>query len=87
MAQVDASLTAVESHTAPYPGVEEEATAGRRPECFSSTLQECLFVLMATMSIGMSSILYGSTTVITAPIGRDLNMTSAQITWINASGA
>lgn len=87
MAQVDASLTAVESHTAPHSGVEEGATAGRRPECFNSTLQECLFVLMASMSIGMSSILYGTTTVITAPIGRDLNMTSAQITWINAAGA
>lgn len=87
MAQVDASLTAVESRTAPHPGVEEEANSGRRPECFNSTLQECLFVLTATMSIGMSSFLYGITTVITASIGRDLHMTSAQITWINASGA
>jgi hypothetical protein len=58
-----------------------------RPECFNSTLQECLFVLTATMSIGMSSFLYGICTVITAPIGRDLNMTSAEITWINASSA
>ena len=87
MAQVDASLTAVESHTAPHTGVEEEANSGRRPECFNSTLQESLFVLTATMSIGMSSFLYGITTVITAPIGRDLHMTSAQVTWINASGA
>lgn len=39
------------------------------------------------MSIGMSSFLYGLCTVITAPIGRDLNMSSAQITWINASSA
>jgi hypothetical protein len=87
MAQVDASLTAVESHTAPHPAVEDGANSGGRPECFKSTLQEYLFVLTATMSIGMSSFLYGSTTVITAPIGRDLHMTSAQITWINASGA
>ena len=87
MAQVDAFLTAVESHSAPHPGTEEGANSGGRPECFNSTLQECLFVLTATMSIGMSSFLYGITTVITAPIGRDLHMTSAQLTWINASGA
>ncbi|KAH7378172.1 membrane transporter [Cadophora sp. MPI-SDFR-AT-0126] len=60
---------------------------GNRPACFKSTIQECLFVLTATMSIGMSSFLYGICTVITAPIGRDLNMSSAQITWINASSA
>jgi hypothetical protein len=95
MAQVDASLTAVESHTRrPSPqspplqnGAEEVQTAGERPECFNSTIQECLFVLTATMSIGMSSFLYGICTVITAPIGRDLKMTSAEITWINASSA
>lgn len=63
------------------------SSSGDRPECFSSTLQECLFVLTATMSIGMSSFLYGICTVITAPIGRTLNMTSAQITWINASSS
>jgi len=65
----------------------EEDNVGKRPEFFSSTLQECLFVLTATMSIGMSSFLQGSCTVITASIGRSLNMTSAQITWITASSA
>ncbi|KUJ11411.1 MFS general substrate transporter [Mollisia scopiformis] len=69
------------------PPSNESSTSGDRPECFSSTLQECLFVLTATMSIGMSSFLYGICTVITASIGRTLNMTSAQITWINASSA
>lgn len=59
----------------------------KRPECFNSTIQECLFILTATMSIGTSSFLYGICTVITAPIGRSLNMTSAEITWINASSA
>ncbi|KAH6714994.1 major facilitator superfamily domain-containing protein [Leptodontidium sp. MPI-SDFR-AT-0119] len=63
------------------------STLGERPECFKSTIQECLFVLTATMSIGMSSFLYGICTVITAPIGRDLNMNSAQITWINAASS
>jgi hypothetical protein len=88
MAQVDAGLTAVESRADTSPlSVAAPASPGRRPECFKSTVQECLFVLTATMSIGMSSFLYGMTTVITAPIGRDLHMTSAQITWINASSA
>jgi hypothetical protein len=79
--------------TAPLPEAEShsqnniDVSVGDRPECFTSTLQECLFVLTATMSIGMSSFLYGICTVITAPIGRDLNMTSAEITWINASSA
>jgi len=60
---------------------------GERPECFTSTVQEILFVLTATMSIGMATFLYGICTVITAEIGRDLHMTSAEITWINASSS
>lgn len=107
MAQVDVSLTAIESHIQhPRPLEEEDgginkdhhdqvssssnrssSSNGHRPACFTSTIQECLFVLTATMSIGMSSFLYGICTVITAPIGRSLSMTSAQITWINASSA
>ncbi|KAH8682778.1 aminotriazole resistance protein [Tricladium varicosporioides] len=90
MASVDAGLTAVDSQTQPPlpPAFEEtKQDAGKRPDCFSSTIQECLFVLTATMSIGMSSFLYGSNTVITASIGRDLNMSSAEITWINASSS
>jgi hypothetical protein len=91
--QIDPSLRAVKtppSETAENPEAgdehdEHEEGAGKRPACFSSTLQECLFVLTATMSIGMSSFLYGICTVITAPIGRTLNMSSAQITWISAS--
>jgi hypothetical protein len=75
----------------PTAGAEERAEAmslvGKRPECFSSTVKECLFVLTATMSIGMSSFLYGLSTVITASIGRDLKMSSAEITWIGASSA
>jgi hypothetical protein len=66
---------------------ESMSLVGRRPECFSSTIQECMFVLTATMSIGMSSFLYGLSTVITASIGRDLKMSSAEITWIGASSA
>lgn len=89
MAAVDGSLVAVESRTIePSPSSEESFPShDKRPECFNSTIQECLFVLTATMSIGMSSFLYGICTVITAPIGRSLHMTSAQVTWINASSA
>lgn len=60
---------------------------GERPECFTSTVQEILFVLTATMSIAMATFLNGICTVITAEIGRDLHMTSAEITWINASSS
>ncbi|KAK0101214.1 hypothetical protein ONS96_006436 [Cadophora gregata f. sp. sojae] len=69
------------------PQASQPSNLGDRPACFKSTIQECLFVLTATMSIGMSSFLYGICTVITAPIGRDLNMSSAQITWITASSS
>ncbi|KAH8703302.1 putative MFS multidrug transporter [Talaromyces proteolyticus] len=58
--------------------------ANERPECFSSTFQECLFVLSATMAIGQSSFFQGLVIVVTASIGNDLNMNSAEITWITA---
>jgi hypothetical protein len=60
---------------------------GRRPECFKSTLQEVLFVLTATMAIGMSSMTTGSVTVISSFVGRDLNMTTPEITWISAASS
>ncbi|KIM93413.1 hypothetical protein OIDMADRAFT_137782 [Oidiodendron maius Zn] len=89
MAAVDSSnRAAVESRAEPSPPFAEvPSNPGKRPGCFKSTAQECLFVLTATMSIGMSSFLFGICTVITAPIGKSLHMTSAQITWINASSA
>jgi len=58
-----------------------------RPSCFNSTITEVLFVLTATMAVGMGSFTAGSTTVITALIGRDLQMTTAEITWISASSS
>lgn len=61
------------------------SSLGERPECFANTTAEILFVLAATMSVGMSSILIGGLTVVTADIGRDLNMTNAEITWISAA--
>lgn len=59
----------------------------KRPACFESTIQEWLFILTATMSIGTSSFLYGICAVITAPIGRTLHMNPSEITWISASSA
>ncbi|KAF2210494.1 hypothetical protein CERZMDRAFT_113390 [Cercospora zeae-maydis SCOH1-5] len=58
-----------------------------RPACFKSTAQEIFFVLSATMAIAMSSLLQGSVTVTSAAIGTDLDMTTAEITWITASNA
>ncbi len=58
-----------------------------RPECFRSTLQELLFVLTATMAIAASSFLQGNVMVISSFIGRDLHMTSAEISWITGSSA
>ena len=59
--------------------------ANARPACFKNGVQEVLFVLTVTMAIAMSSFTVGSTQVITDTIGVDLGMTSAEITWINAS--
>ncbi|KAJ6051281.1 hypothetical protein N7499_010645 [Penicillium canescens] len=59
----------------------------KRPKCFNSTLQECLFVLTATMAIGQQSFFQGCIVGVTASIGTDLNMNSAEITWINAGAS
>lgn len=87
MAQMNSAVDIVETPIEPGSETIRNYNATSRPECFSSTLQECLFVLTATMCNGMSSFLYGVCTVITAQIGQDLNMTIAQITWISASSS
>ena len=58
-----------------------------RPACFTSTFQEVLFVLTATMAIAMSALLVGSVTVTSSFIGRDLNMSTAEITWITSASS
>lgn len=58
-----------------------------RPKCFANTVQECLFVLTVTMAIGQSSFFQGVVLVVSASIGRDLNMNSAEIAWITAGNA
>ncbi|KAL5458686.1 hypothetical protein PMIN07_006105 [Paraphaeosphaeria minitans] len=56
-----------------------------RPECFRSTVQEVLFVMSVTMAVAMSSFLSGSVTVCSTFAGRDLDMSNAEITWMNAA--
>ncbi|KAF2207791.1 hypothetical protein CERZMDRAFT_50395 [Cercospora zeae-maydis SCOH1-5] len=58
-----------------------------RPACFNNTLQEVLFVLAATMAVGMSSFASGTVTVISSFVGRDLNMSTAEITWISSASS
>lgn len=58
-----------------------------RPACFKSTFQEVLFVLTATMAVGTSSFIIGSTTVITNLIAEDLKMTTAELTWVTAANS
>lgn len=58
---------------------------GSRPACFNSLLQECLFVLTTTVAVGQSSIFTGALLCMTNSIGKDLNMTAAEVTWISAA--
>ena len=60
-------------------------TNNARPACFKSTTQEILFVSTATMAIAMSAVFSGSAVVISSFVGRDLNMTTAEITWITSA--
>lgn len=78
--EVDEKKIAQENVT---PFVDPEA----RPACFKSTAEEVLFVLTATMAIAMGSFLTGSITVITSFVGKDLNMTTAQITWMSSASS
>ncbi|THX35942.1 putative transporter [Aureobasidium pullulans] len=56
-----------------------------RPQCFKSTTQEVLFVLTATMAIAMGAFLSGAVSVISASVGADLGMTTAEITWMSSA--
>lgn len=58
---------------------------GERPDVFKSTTQEVLFVFMATVAMATSTFLTGTTVIVTAAIGRDLNMSQSQISWIAAA--
>jgi hypothetical protein len=56
-----------------------------RPECFTSTFQECMFIVSVTMAVAMTSFLTGAITVMSSFAARDLGMTNAEITWMNAA--
>lgn len=58
-----------------------------RPAVFKSTFQEILFVLTCTMAIAMPAYVAGMVTVISSFIGRDLNMTTAEITWLTSANS
>jgi MFS family permease len=75
-----ASLAAAEP-----PTVSVEDEYGARPDCFKSTTQEVFFVLTCTMAIGVSAMTTGSITVISSFVGKSLNMTTAEITWLSAA--
>lgn len=60
---------------------------GKRPDCFSSTTQECLFVLTATLAIGQASICVGAVQPITSYIAETLDMKPAEVTWISAASS
>lgn len=67
--------------------IQPATTNNARPACFNSTIQEVLFVLTATMAIAMGSLLSGSIVVISSFVGRDLDMSQAQLTWLASSSS
>jgi MFS family permease len=60
---------------------------GARPACFNSTLAECLFVATTTAALAATSVFTGSILTTTEPIGKSLNMTDAQLTWLWAANS
>ncbi|CAK3856111.1 MFS-type transporter [Lecanosticta acicola] len=76
------SVAASEDATHHMVPIEPTRTSNQRPACFTSTFQEILFVLSATMAIAMTSFLAGSVTVTSSFIGRSLGMSTAEVTWI-----
>ena len=60
---------------------------GKRPECFSSTFKEILFVLTTTFAVAQSGVIIGVTCVLSSHIANDLHMTQAETTWITAGSS
>jgi hypothetical protein len=75
-------VAATLSHHQP---ISTDRDPNARPECFTSTFQESMFIASVTMAVAMTSFLTGSITVMSSFAGRDLNMTNAEITWMNAA--
>jgi MFS family permease len=55
---------------------------GQRPACFRNTFTECTFVLTTTVAVGMNSIFGGAVLCMTNAIGKDLGMSSSEVTWL-----
>jgi hypothetical protein len=65
----------------------EMEISGNRPACFSSTFQECAFVLTATLATAQTSLFGGILVCITSHIADDLHMSIAEVTWLSAAQA
>jgi len=55
-----------------------------RPKCFSSTFQECLFVMSVTMAVAMTTFLQGAITIMSSFAAKDLDMSTAEVSWMNS---
>ncbi|KAG9769387.1 major facilitator superfamily transporter, partial [Aureobasidium melanogenum] len=84
VAPASATIDAVDEK-AVVPSTVEISNPEGRPPCFKSTTQEVLFVLTATMAIAMGAFLSGAVSVISASVGADLGMTTAEITWMSSA--
>ncbi|KAG4428451.1 hypothetical protein IFR05_016063, partial [Cadophora sp. M221] len=56
-----------------------------RPKQFRNLFEECIFVFTAMIAIASTTFVQGVIVINTGTIGRDLNMTPAQVTWIAAA--
>ena len=56
-----------------------------RPKNFNSNFEEIVFVFTVMMCAASTTFLQGVTVISTATIGRDLHMTTAEMTWISAA--
>lgn len=66
---------------------DEIANNEGMPACFKSLFQEICCVLTTTMAVAMGALLGGAVTVVSAKIGKDLHMTTAELTWLPSSSA
>lgn len=67
--------------------IEAVSKPNARPAVFRTTIQEILFVFIATMGVAMPSLLQGCTIVISSSVKRGLDMSTTEITWMTASSA
>ncbi|KAL1390200.1 aminotriazole resistance protein [Phyllosticta capitalensis] len=82
--------SAEKSLDASPPSTQPDAATGddsARPAIFSSTLEEMLFILVATFGNSMSTLAAGTVVVLTAIVKEDLNMTTAEVSWINGASS